>query len=59
MTNMEKLTSMSNEELAEWIFYMPGDACNVCKYSGRCGENKGDCQDGIQEWLESEAEMTQ
>ncbi len=52
MTNREKLAAMSNEELAEWIFHMPGDACDVCKYSGRCNENKGDCEDGIKEWLE-------
>ena len=54
MTNFEKLTSMSIEELAEWICYMPADDCNLCKYSGRCGENKGGCQNGIKEWLESE-----
>ena len=52
MTNREKLAAMSNEELAEWIFHMPGDACDVCKYSGRCNENKSDCEDGIKEWLE-------
>lgn len=56
MTNFEKLTSMSIEELAEWIYYMPADDCMLCKYSGRCGE--GDCQDGIKKWLESEAETT-
>lgn len=59
MTNREILSAMDNMELATWLDAMPGEkSCYICKYSGRCGENKGDCSDGIMEWLESEVDYS-
>lgn len=59
MTNREILSAMDNLELATWLDAMPGEiSCYVCKYSGRCEETKGDCSDGILEWLESEVDSS-
>lgn len=53
-TNADKIRSMSDEELAEWI--NSKDACEQCAYTpgGLCMRKS--CTNGILKWLQSEAE---
>ena len=53
MTNRERLSKMSNEELAEFLCDAHEDCgeClghSLCEYGGRCN--------GLLKWLEAEAE---
>lgn len=53
-TNADKIRSMSDEELAEWI--NSKDTCEQCVYTpgGLCMRKS--CTNGILKWLQSEAE---
>lgn len=53
-TNADKIRSMSDEELAEWI--NSKDTCEQCAYTpgGLCMRKS--CTNGILKWLQSEAE---
>lgn len=50
-TNRDKLSTMTNEELARWI-----TSCNCCVYytDESCAGRQ--CSDGVLKWLEKEAE---
>ena len=56
MTNRDKLRDMSNEELAVLL----DECCSVCIYRGnrgyRCYSAIPPCTEGIEKWLESEAD---
>ena len=50
MTNADKLRSMTDEELAEWLDECAG--CSICKkYPTQCDI---DCYSGHLEWLKQE-----
>lgn len=53
-TNADKIRSMSDEELAEWI--NSKDTCEQCAYTpgGLCMRKS--CTNGILKWIQSEAE---
>ncbi len=53
MTNGDKIRSMSNAELEEFIHYKTN--CKCCNFNYR-DDNcfKKSCKQGITEWLESE-----
>lgn len=53
-TNADRLRSMTDEELAEFL----GEygMCDLCPYDGKCLGKKGSCEEGYMKWLQSEAE---
>ena len=53
MTNGDKIRSMSNAELEEFIHYRTNCGCCNFKYRGDTCFKKP-CKEGITEWLESE-----
>ena len=53
-TNADRIRSMTDEELAEWI--STKDVCGQCAYELECVCMKVPCTNGILEWLQSEAE---
>lgn len=53
MTNYEMVKQLSVEEMAEFLEKSAG--CGVCIYKNAHGVCDGWCQDGIKQWLESEA----
>lgn len=59
MTNGDKIRAMSNRELSEFLFDADyGEiACEVCphRYKPTC-TTENSCIDGIEAWLNSEAE---
>ena len=56
MTNGDKIRSMSNKELAILLI----ENCATCSYRGnvddRCYSAIPPCDEGIEKWLESEAD---
>lgn len=50
MTNRERLNLMSNAELAPLL------NCPCCLYHNQQNCLKGDCEEGIHKWLESEVD---
>ena len=56
MTNADKIRAMSNKELALLL----DENCAVCSYRGngddRCYSATPPCIEGIEKWLESEAD---
>ena len=53
-TNADRIRSMTDEELAEWI--STKDTCGQCAYELECVCMKVPCTNGILKWLQSEAE---
>ena len=52
MTNADRIRSMSNEELAEFLILSPEmefDVCRFCEYGNTSGDDRGICltKDGI------------
>lgn len=55
MTNLEKIRSMSAEELAYIIAYKP--RCTFCAFNKRfCSLQGLTCTEGITKWLNEEAD---
>ena len=55
MTNGERIRSMSDEELADFLDDVPGNVCECCsreQYDEKCESIA--CVDGIIEWLKQE-----
>ena len=53
MTNADRIRSMSDEELSEFINALT--VCDCCSYDGICSEynNIPKCRKGVLEWLQS------
>lgn len=52
MTNGDRIKSMSNEELAKFVY--ENSTCNLCIYKfSPCRGKK--CEEGLLKWLEQEA----
>lgn len=60
MTNAEKIRTMSDEELAEFLYRIATSAeCNICqmKRGWVCSKTENEtCNDGVVKWLQSEVE---
>lgn len=64
MTNAQKIRSMSDEELAEFLTYINPTNCQYCAFSHgwRCQPDRGDysdfekCEEGRKRWLQQPAE---
>lgn len=59
ITNGDKIRAMSNRELATFLLDQPynNSACHVCPHKDvRCFDIEDACVDGIEAWLNSEAE---
>lgn len=56
MSNADRIRSMSDEELSEFI--NPLTVCDCCSYDGICSEynNIPKCRKGVLEWLQKPAE---
>lgn len=55
MTNADRIRSMSDKELAEFVFIAP---CQLCPaYSNKCDFvfYNGKCRENIAEWMKQEA----
>lgn len=52
MTNADRIRSMSDEELSEFINAIT--VCDCCVYDGKCTEynNISKCRKGVLEWLQ-------
>ena len=62
MTNGDKIRSMSNAELLEFIinFGTNNDNCECCAFDFASYEcNAKSCKEGISEWLESECKKNE
>ena len=53
-TNADRIRNMSDTELAE--FLTRNAKCNLCLSDGKCCKEKESCEDGLLNWLQSEAE---
>ena len=51
MTNYERIKNMTIHEIVDLIIH--NYRCRKCAYYNRCCN--GECEQGIKEWLESEA----
>ena len=56
ITNADRIRSMSDEELSEFINALT--VCDCCSYDGICSEynNIPKCRKGVLEWLQKPAE---
>lgn len=57
MTNADRIRSMSDEELSEFINALT--VCDCCSYDGICSEydNILKCRKGVLEWLQKPVEV--
>lgn len=65
MTNFQKIKSMSEREMTNFLYAVSG--CRVCDYRNRCRrspyraysfeEEKHDCSDGIEKWLREQTDI--
>lgn len=55
ITNYERITTMSVEEMAEYIVHNI-NPCAYCVYNGKDHSNGYDCYEGVQKYLESEVQ---
>jgi len=64
MTNADRIRAMSDEELAEWIYNMPGsDGVDFCKKKAECEDalekdiliDEKCCINCLKEWLQQPA----
>ena len=54
-TNREKLSNMTNEELAE--FFAEYSYCDICPFEyTECSDGEFSCKDVMLKWLEQESE---
>ena len=57
MTNADKIRSMTDEELAEYLYNADVDCNMCCAYENKnCHDAKVSCKDGILEWLGNEVD---
>ena len=67
MTNADRIRSMSDEELAEFLTHINPTNCQDCAFSHgwRCQPNRDDysdfekCEEGRKRWLQQPAEETE
>ena len=58
LTNADRIRSMSDEELSEFINALT--VCDCCSYDGICAEynNIPKCRKGVLEWLQKPVEVS-
>jgi len=57
MTNADRIRSMTDEELAEYLCAMPALDCYICQRKEPCNHGERECEEVWLEWLKSDSEQ--